>query len=197
MISDSWNRIEAWAQTHAPKMLEDLGPGASGEEIAALESGLGLSLPADLRESLQIHNGETDGWPCKVFADCGAYLGTERILEAWAQRKEITEQMEDSEDDPQDRDQLIRDGIIVVEGPVRAEMFRREWIPVMDCNGDVFWAVDLAPAEGGQVGQLIEVDWESCSWRVVADSFADFLEQYANRLEAGSYRIVEGLPTLQ
>ena len=104
------------------------------------------------------------------------------------------EELSDSEEEL-DQEELSRNGIIVVVGAVKPNMFLKEWIPVMECNGDVFWALDLSPPEGGIVGQVIEVDWEGCSWKVVASSFSELLTSYASSLEAGEYRIVEGLPT--
>ena len=197
MISEYWERIEMrWERgENAPTMLEDLNPGASEDEIAALESELGRAIPRDFRDSLKLHNGESDGWPCKAFADYGAYLGTDRILEIWKQRLEIAQDL--SDEDMPDPDELIRDGIIQVEGPVRPEMYLAEWIPIMECNGDVFWALDMNPAEDGEPGQVIEVDWEGCSWKVVSDSFESFMRDYIVRLESGTYRIIEGQPTME
>lgn len=74
-------------------------------------------------------------------------------------------------------------------------MYSPDWIPVMDFNADVFWALDFDPVQAGVNGQLIEVDWEATSWRVVARSFADFLAGYVQNLEAGEYHIVDGVPT--
>lgn len=56
MIAESWEKIIEWGNRNAPEMLTDLNPGASEEQIAALEVELGQSIPADFRESLLIHN---------------------------------------------------------------------------------------------------------------------------------------------
>ena len=198
MIEELWQRLEQWGAANAPAMLQDLNPGASAADIADLENQLGFPLPEELRESLVIHNGESDGWPSRVFADYGAYLGTDRILEAWQQRQEIADSMASDEAFSEaERKEQIEQGIIFVDGPVVPDMFRSEWIPIMDCNGDVFWAIDLAPAADGTVGQVIAVDWEGCSWKVEAMSLRDFLQRYVERLEAGRYRIADGLPTME
>ena len=195
MITESWETIIEWGNRNAPEMLEDLNTGASEEQIAALEAELGQPIPSEFRESLLIHNGESDGWPCKVFANYGAYLGTESILENWKQRKEIAAEVGNYEDQMPDQEQQIRDGIIFVEGPVRPKLFLPEWIPIMDCNSDVFWALDMNPVEGGISGQIIAVDWEGCSWMVIADSFGSFIRNYAQELEDRAYRAVDGQPT--
>ena len=193
-IADLWQRLETWASANAPKMLEDLNPGATDAEISALQESLGLDLPESFNESLRVHNGESDGWPCKVFADMGAYHPASAIPEHWQMRQQIAEQV-GIEFTPEEIEEQIRDHIITVDGPVRPATYRAAWIPIMDCNGDVFWAIDFAPADGGCDGQIIRVDLEGCEWSVVADSFAAFLQQYVESLEGGEYPIRDGLPS--
>lgn len=193
-VVELWRRLEQWAAANAPCMLEDLNPGASEEQIKALERHLGRALPPDLRQSLQLHNGEKAGWPCTIFADFGDYLSLAEIQERRQMYLQVAERW-GNEADMADAEELIADGIIFVEGPVKPVMYSPDWIPVMDFNADVFWALDFEPAQGGADGQLIEVDWEATSWRVVARSFADFLAGYVQNLEAGEYRLVDGVPT--
>jgi hypothetical protein len=59
-------------------------------------------------------------------------------------------------------------------------------VPIGSFNGDVFRYVDMDPAPGGTVGQVIEVDPEAVSWRVLAPSFGDLLARFADALEAGA-----------
>ena len=162
-------------------MLSDLNSGATTDQVHALESELGVTLPDAFKASLAVHNGENDGWPCKVFVNHGAYLSTSRIIEEWRQRQQFGEDIEE------DSDELIQLDVITVDGPVQPKMFLSSWVPFLECNGDVFWAMDFSPAAGGKEGQIIEVDWESCSWKVIADSFVDFLDKYVTTLERGEY----------
>jgi cell wall assembly regulator SMI1 len=195
MIDELWSRIEKWASTNAPCMLEDLNPGASADEIAALELELGRALPAAFRDSLRLHNGETEGWPCPIFADFGRYLPASEITRYSRLYGEIIAARFAQDEAQMDAEQLTEAGIIFVEGPVKPVMYSPNWIPIMDFNGDTFWALDFDPAERGREGQVIEVDWEATTWRVVAPSFAAFLSDYVQGLESGEYRIVGGLPT--
>ncbi len=189
-IENLWSRLEKWAAANAPQILSGLNPGATGDQVDALESELGLTLPDAFKASLAVHNGESDGWPCKVFVDHGAYLSTLRIAEEWRQRQQFGE---DLEEDP---DELIRQDVITVDGAVQPRMFLKSWVPFLECNGDVFWAMDFSPAAGGKRGQIIEVDWESCSWKVVADSFVEFFEGYVEALEKGKYSIAVAAPAI-
>lgn len=193
-VSDAWQRIEAWGRANAPEMLRDLSPGASQETLGELQQTLGRSLPESFLESLGIHDGESDGWPSRVFADMGAYLGSDRIVEYWRMRMEIAEQV-GADFDVDDYEEQVREGIIFVEGPVRPAIHDEAWIPFMDSNGDVIWALDFAPREGGTPGQIIQVDLEACEWKVIADSFDAFLTDYANRLETEDWKFNDGVPT--
>ena len=193
-IDELWERLEAWCAENAPNMLEDLNPGADDDEIVALQAALAVELPDAFRQCLKAHDGESDGWPSKVFADMGAYLGSSRIVEMWQMRLQIAGELGDDFSDAE-RAEQIRDGIIFVNGPVRPDAFNAGWIPIMDCNGDVFWALDFAPAEGGVSGQLIQVDLEGCDWKVIANTFEEFFAAYVAALESGEYPVCEGLPT--
>lgn len=194
MIRDLWSRLERWADNNALCMLEDLNPGASIDEIAALEQQVGRKLPAGYRESLLLHNGERSGWPCSIFADLGDYLSIAEVI-----RHRVVYEQVAARVGPQleglDLGTQVEAGVISVDGPVRPVMFSPDWIPIMDFNADIFRALDFDHDTGGLAGQMIEVDWKGTSWRVVAGSFGRFLSDYVAGLEAGRYRIVDGRPT--
>ena len=56
-VAKSWSRIQNWLIHNADVVAENLQPGATDEEIAALETKLGVPMPDDLRASLEVHNG--------------------------------------------------------------------------------------------------------------------------------------------
>ena len=182
MIEKLWNRLETWARAHQPAMLEDLNPGASDADLALLQDSLDVQLPPAFIQSLQVHNGENDGWPYKVFAGHGAYLPVEAILKNWNLRNQVALQMVEFQDQ---LDAEVASGARTMEvhGPVKAVSFRPGWVPFMDCNSDIFWAMDFDPADGGIAGQIIEVDFEGGSWRVISKSFEDFFSAYIEGLE--------------
>ena len=53
-----WTRIENWLANNAPKLLRNLNPGATDEEIASTEEFLGISFPDNFKDSYRIHNGQ-------------------------------------------------------------------------------------------------------------------------------------------
>lgn len=188
-----WQRLESWASENAPEMLKDLNPGANDTDIDALEETFGHTLPRSYRDSLKAHDGESDGWPNRIFADLGAYHSIEAALNDRKMYLDAAGQV--PEFDEAERAEQIADDIITVEGPVQPLTFCADWLPIMNCNGDVFWALDFAPADGGRRGQIIQVDLESCYWSVLAPDFETFFEQYVSALESGDYIVQEGLPT--
>ncbi|MDJ0938191.1 MAG: SMI1/KNR4 family protein [Woeseiaceae bacterium] len=194
-IAGLWQRLETWAEANnAAEMLKELNPGASEDEIDALEEAFGHALPKPYRDSLATHNGEHDGWPCRVFADMGDYLDTAGTVENWQMLLQITARERRKFNEAELAEQLAED-LIDVEGPVRPLPWSPHWLPILVCNGDVYWALDYEPAEGGQPGQVIRMDPECGSWSVVAPDFETFFREYVEALEAGEYEVQDGLAT--
>lgn len=169
-----WQRLESWAGENAPEMLRDLNPGADDADIGALQAAFSHPLPASYKDSLKVHNGESDGWPNRVFADMGAYHSTESAINDYNMYLKVGGH--GTEFDDGEIAEQIENDIITVDGPVRPLTFCPDWLPIMNCNGDVFWALDFAPDEGGNKGQVIQVDLECCSWAVVAPDFGTFFQ---------------------
>src|SRR5262245_53007061 len=53
-----WKRIHTWLAANAPEGYGDLRPGASAEAIQAAEKAMGLKLPADVKASYRVHDGQ-------------------------------------------------------------------------------------------------------------------------------------------
>jgi len=53
-----WKRIRAWLDEHAPAGYGHLRPGASADAIQAAEQTMGLKLPADVKASYRVHDGQ-------------------------------------------------------------------------------------------------------------------------------------------
>src|SRR5689334_19237840 len=57
-VAESWRRIEAWLDEHLPGAKATLRPGVSEADLAHFEGAIGRLLPADVRESWLIHDGQ-------------------------------------------------------------------------------------------------------------------------------------------
>ena len=73
------------------------------------------------------------------------------------------------------------------QGLVKPVFFYSQRVPFAQLNGDVIWYLDLDPAPGGRVGQVVEEDAENLRLRVIADSLERLLEKYAQDIRNGAF----------
>jgi cell wall assembly regulator SMI1 len=181
-MNELWQRIAGWFETHVPPGFFSPRPGASEAEIVEAESSLGVRLPEDFRDSYRLHNGGRDGaffWNYRL-------MPLEEILRRAAVMKEC----------------LTIDLKAVLgidcgeyvprpQGPIKRVFWNLRWVPFMDTGAADFFCLDLDPAPGGCVGQIIEHGHEEGPERLIAGSFREWLSQFADDLEAGEYRFGE------
>lgn len=172
-INDQWERIEA-AFT-AAGIRHALNDPASPEAIDALESELGLTLPPELRESLERHDGTTDGdWPG------GALLGVNGIQGEAKVRRELVE--DNTFADAADHD--ASNG----KGSIKPGWWNLGWIPLDADGGGNGKVVDADPGENGVVGQVLDMDHEVGPSGPYFGSVSDYLKDIADRIESGALR---------
>src|SRR5215467_7017510 len=159
-----WLGIERVLQEHAPQAAATLAPPATGEEIANLEAALGLSLPADLRLSLQIHNGQHDPTRCHAFTDEGILLGTHDIADRWKMVTAI---------DKSERGK---------EAPGQGPWWKTTCIPFTDAEGNML-CVDMDKSLGDRIGEVVRHVHDSEIERGLGASFTQWLSSVAERLE--------------
>ncbi|RAK35704.1 cell wall assembly regulator SMI1 [Actinoplanes lutulentus] len=195
MIADAWARIEAVLAEVLPEAAGKLAGPADPAAIDAAETALGLTLPSDFRASLLIHDGTEWGMPQPVpldslYSASGIVDGTRM----WRANAGDDQQF----DNPGAWAYLIDNAFLSVTGPVLPRMDaggRR--VVVGDMNGDIWWFLDLAPAPGGTVGQVVRVDIESGCWDVIAPSWEQLLIRYAEDLERSALKIDETGPSCE
>lgn len=181
-MQDIWTQIESWMRANAPQVLDTLQPGASDAQIAELESALAIQLPDDVRASYRIHNGQAT---YKYGLINGReFLSLERIRDEWQVWKELldsgTFQTEEGQDQGSDPDPGIRN-----------LWWSDKWIPLTYDGGGNHDCLDLYPADGGTVGQIITMWHDDDERKLVAPSFRAWLKQYAEGLAAGQFAFSE------
>jgi len=178
-IKGSWNKILALYKANTSKSSFNLSAGASEKEIADLESLIGMELPKDVKESYRLYNGTTDLGG--VFSYGYYLLSIEEISKAWRMwekgvKKGVFNGMED---------------MIEAKGPIKRIWWDVRWIPITADGGDDYRCVDMDPAKGGTVGQIIYFNHEAGPIRVEASSWREYLSNFADGLENGRFRFVE------
>jgi cell wall assembly regulator SMI1 len=91
-VSHSWKRIERWLEDHYGELFDNLCQGCTQNDVNELEHTLDCTLPVELRESLQIHDGqERGGLPTGILFGC-MLLDCEEIVEEWSNWRAVNEQ---------------------------------------------------------------------------------------------------------
>ena len=168
-----WARIEAWLRNHAPDELENLRPSASNRRINHLEDTIGLRLTPEMEHSYKVHDGCWVGM--FLFGDVyGGVLSSLQAVESdWLRWRDVSAECRFQEMASQP------------QGPIKPHHWNLGWLPITDPGNGNHFCVDLDPAPGGIVGQIIWFDRVEGPVRVVAEGFTEWLEQYASGLESG------------
>lgn len=172
-----WNRIENWLKVNAPEIQQDLLPGVTDKELRSVQQLIGSDLPADVKASYYIHNGQAGGTP---LIGEWQLLPLKNIASEWNIMKRLHDRgkFDKAKSKP--------------KGPVLAEWWNPKWIPFAYNGAGDFYCLDLNPAQGGEVGQIITF-WHMLDTReVVANGFRTWLSKFADNLEHSKYRIHEG-----
>lgn len=178
-MKEIWNRFEQWVELNCPSILETLNDAAAEAEISQVEQKMGVIFPKGFKELLSIHNGQRD----EGIGVIGNYylLSLEEILYTWLTMKELLDnkEFEDFEE-------------VEPVGPVKKEYWwNPQWISIATNGAGDDICIDLDPTEGGTMGQIITFwhDWEER--RVVSTSLEDWLIQIIEKLEDGTYKLIE------
>ena len=91
-VSHSWKRIDAWADENYPELLDQLGEGCTSNDLNELEHLLDCSLPMDVRESLQVHDGqERLGMPTGIIFS-SMLLDCEEMVQEWENWRKVNQE---------------------------------------------------------------------------------------------------------
>jgi cell wall assembly regulator SMI1 len=193
--------LEAWLKRFDERKIEmrkQLNPPASAEQIAKLEKKTGIKLPDDLRVLYLIANGQQDPFkvtyrtgqpniielPFPLAADAfvgnlfGSYdfLSTIEAEKEWENWRVIYSGSSQAERDDFDAHVEVRPG-----DPVRKHYANLRWLPFARDGGGNSYAVDMDPAEGGRMGQVIVIGPDEDLRRVLAPSLKEFLVASSKR----------------
>lgn len=223
-VSHSWRRIDAWAEEHYEELFEELGEGCTNNDLNDLEHQLDCSLPMEVRESLQIHDGqERGGRPTGIIFGC-MLLDCEEIVQEWQNWKVVNEQyltpsvnykptappqslggassssagkQPQGQNSGQWRQELLNKQDSQPSGAIQRVYAHPAWIPLARDWGGNNLAVDLAPGPTGKWGQVILFGRDYDCKYVVARSWSAFLATVADDLNSGKWFIEEDTQELK
>ena len=208
-ISHSWKKIERWIDDNYEELFDQLSEGATQNDVNELEHELDCSLPIEVRESLQIHDGqERGGRPTGIIFGC-MLLDCEEIVQEWKNWRVVNEEYltsptnnqpqfppkafgaaSSSSSFPSSQPQqsgnpLWRQDLLDRQDSQPSRAIQKAyahagWIPLARDWGGNNLAVDLAPGPVGKWGQIIIFGRDYDCKYVVARSWSAFLAMVAD-----------------
>ncbi|KAG6066833.1 hypothetical protein E4U32_005199 [Claviceps aff. humidiphila group G2b] len=88
----SWQRIDSWAEENYPELWDQLGEGATPNDLNDLEHQLDCSLPQDVRESLMVHDGQERGGRPTGIIFGSMLMDCEEIAQEWETWRRVNQQ---------------------------------------------------------------------------------------------------------
>jgi cell wall assembly regulator SMI1 len=132
-----------------------------------------MQFPKDFKASYRIHNGQTSYETGLINAR--EFLSLGRMQDEWKFWKSVHDNgdLEDYKSDP--------------IGSIRDDWWNPARIPITYDGSGNHDCLDLAPGEGGRVGQIIDFYHDEATREVEAESFAAWFAAYVEGCETGKY----------
>ena len=223
-VGHSWKRIDRWAEENYAELFDQLCEGCTSNDLNDLEHQLDCSLPMEVRESMQIHDGqERGGMPTGIIFGC-MLLDCEEIVQEWENWKKVnmeylTEPVDfkpaapskalggsssssskpqpQASNNPHWRSDLLSRQDSQPSGAIQKVYAHPAWIPLVRDWGGNNLAVDLAPGPTGKWGQIILFGRDYDCKYVVARSWSAFLATVADDLNSGKWFVDEDTSELK
>lgn len=220
-VSHSWKRIDSWAEENYPELWDQLCEGCTVNDLNELEHMLDCTLPPDVRDSLQVHDGQERGGTPTGICFGAMLLDCEEMVQDWDQWRKVNQhflldtavvkpqalpkafggnsEASSSKDTPAAagaNNAAWRETLVAKQESVPPESIRKAyahpaWIPMVRDWGGNNLAVDLAPGPRGSWGQIILFGRDYDTKYVVSRSWGHFMATLADDLNSGKWYIDE------
>lgn len=207
-VSHSWKRIDRWVEDHYEELSDNICEGCTSNDVNELEHELDSTLPMDVRESLQVHDGqERGGLPSGLLFGM-MLLDCEEIVMEWRNWRKVAEEYLTTKVDyrtpqipvkafagsstappiaqvqtsgnPLWRQDLLSRQDSQPANAVQKAYAHPAWIPLARDWGGNYLATDLAPGPTGTWGQIIIFGRDYDCKYVVARSWGAMLAMIAD-----------------
>ncbi|KAF1839080.1 cell wall assembly and cell proliferation coordinating protein [Decorospora gaudefroyi] len=218
-VSHSWRRIDRWVEDHYMELFDNLCEGCTSNDVNELEHELDATLPMDIRESLQVHDGqERGGLPTGVLFGL-MLLDCEEIVMEWRNWRKVAEEYLTTKVDyrtpqipvkafagsstappmaqpqtsgnPLWRQDLLSRQDSQPPNAVQKAYAHPAWIPLARDWGGNYLATDLAPGPNGTWGQIIIFGRDYDCKYVVARSWGALLAMVADDFASNNVHMDE------
>jgi cell wall assembly regulator SMI1 len=171
-----WKRIDTALKANRA-VKPSLQKPATEAQIAKSEAAIGITFPPALRASYRIHNGQKSEADClfpeELFGLDGPFslLSLDEIVNEWQTWKRLLDagEFKKRKGNP--------------DAGIRSDWWNPNWISFANDGGGDSLCIDLAPARGGAVGQVILHRHDDPSRSKIAGNFRELLPLLADNLE--------------
>lgn len=178
-VAKSLGCIGAWIERHAPPEFFPLyRTPASPEAIAQAERVVGAAFHPLLRDMLLFANGATANAPSLI--DAFKPMTVDDIVSA---HRFLTEEFLEGRNIERDDNERIR-----AANGVRPIWWSARWIPFMQNGGGDYLCVDMDPARGGNVGQVVTYYHDESFRPKTAEDIGAMFARVAEGLDTGAYK---------
>ncbi|KAK5116768.1 hypothetical protein LTR62_007442 [Meristemomyces frigidus] len=225
-VAHSWRRIDRWLEDNYEELFENEGQPATINDVNELEHELDCTLPQEVRESLQLHDGqERGGMPTGILFGC-MLLDCEEIIQEWQNWRTVNEAYFSSAatyeiptapikafagssssaipvaQPSQGTDTAWRQDLLDKQdsqppNAVQKAYAHPAWIPLARDWGGNNICVDLAPGPAGKWGQIILMGRDYDCKYVVSRSWSAFLATIADDMGSNKWFIDEDTKELK
>ena len=186
-IQQLWERVATWLRESAPADVT-LPEGASESDIEEAESQTGLKFPNDLRETYRLHNGSDRIW----LFEQGYLMPLTKPTNLPRRKQALYSAIVDSW---RAMNEIMNKGYfpkVTSSGShskqIKPLWWSSCWLPIVANKSGDHVCVDLDPARGGHIGQLLDWWHEQGPTKVLAKGLTDWLTMFVKDLESGKFR---------
>ncbi len=179
-IDDAWDIIERVLHDRLPAVAATLRGPVSDDDLVRLATTAGQELPEDFAASLRRHDGQANPTRLLDLFDHHTLLSVDAMIETSEMRAGA---LGDDLDEVYDW---------MTPDKVRPIMNCRGWLQFTDTEGDGY-ALDLDPLPAGEPGQVIYLPIDGPTPEPEFPSYRRWLSSYAEKLDAGAFRIDDTL----
>ena len=179
-VKDAWKRLERALGETRREVLSTLHPPTPPATLRLLAETLGRLIPAEAEDFFEAHDGQIETDDLTFITAADRYSNSVfRLLSV----NELIQHWQDWSDQLAAGD--FRKKLSLPDPGIRDDWFHPGWIPFTTDQQGNFHCVDLAPDDGGTECQIILLHQELEERTIVAESLVDWLDELADRVEAG------------
>ena len=177
MVKETLQILEDKVHPILPKLLNELNPPATSQQINEVASQLPFDFPDELEQLYSVYNGEAN--------ERGLFFGfplisLETAFDEWQMLAGLASE---------DFSDVDEDIVSIPKGHIKKNYANVSYFPFSRDRGGNYIVVDLDPDEKGTKGQIVNVGSDEDTRYVIAPSLDDFLAFCIYQIDIGNYAI--------